>query len=95
MRIITLHVDGLEQAVKNGLYQWLGSADVDVVAIQNLKAKEYQLSDDVLYPEGFNAYFFDAAEDNYSEPQLGVRCCAELTEPGAPESPAPGPGSLP
>lgn len=66
MRIITLHVDGLEQAVKNGLYQWLSSADVDVVAIQNLKAKEYQLSDDVLYPEGFNAYFFDAAEDNYS-----------------------------
>ena len=66
MRIITLHVDGLEQAVKNGLYQWLSSADVDVVAIQNLKAKEYQLSDDVLYPEGFNAYFFDAAEDHYS-----------------------------
>lgn len=66
MRIITLHVDGLEQAVKNGLYTWLNSADVDVVAIQNLKAKEYQLSDDVLYPEGFNAYFFDAEADGYS-----------------------------
>jgi exodeoxyribonuclease-3 len=66
MRIITLHVDGLEQAVQNGLYTWLNSADVDVVAIQNLKAKEYQLSDDVLYPDGFNAYFFDAEADGYS-----------------------------
>jgi exodeoxyribonuclease-3 len=66
MRIITLHVDGLEQAVQNGLYTWLNSADVDVVAIQNLKAKEYQLSDDVLYPDGFNAYFFDAEADVYS-----------------------------
>lgn len=66
MRIITLHVDGLEQAVQNGLYTWLNSADIDVVAIQNLKAKEYQLSDDVLYPEGFNAYFFDAEADKYS-----------------------------
>lgn len=66
MRIITLHVDGLEQAVKNGLYTWLAGADADVVAIQNLKAKEYQLSDDVVYPEGFNAYFFDAEADGYS-----------------------------
>ena len=66
MRIITLHVDGLEQAVQNGLYTWLNSADVDVVAIQNLNAKEYQLSDDVLYPDGFNAYFFDAEADGYS-----------------------------
>ena len=66
MRIITLHVNGLEKAVENGLYTWLAGADVDVVAIQNLKAKEYQLSDAVLYPDGFNAYFFDAEEDGYS-----------------------------
>lgn len=65
MRIISLHVNGLEQAVKNGLYQWLADAEVDVVAIQNLQAKEYQLSDDVLYPEGFYAYFFDAAAEGY------------------------------
>lgn len=66
MRIINLQVNGLEQAVKNGLYQWLKSLDVDVVAIQNLKAKEYQLSDEAIYPDEFNAYFFDAEADNYS-----------------------------
>ncbi|MDF1762467.1 MAG: exodeoxyribonuclease III [Oleibacter sp.] len=66
MRIISLHVDGLEQAVANGLYQWLDTLKIDVVAIQNLQAKEYQLSDKVLYPDGFNAYFFDAEADNYS-----------------------------
>ena len=59
MRIITLHVDGLEQAVKNGLYQWLSSADVDVVAILEPQGKRIiSCLDDVLYPEGFNAYFF-------------------------------------
>ena len=66
MRILNLHVDGLEQAVKNGLYTWLNTLEVDVVAIQNLKAKEYQLSDAVVYPDGFNAYFFDAEADHYS-----------------------------
>ena len=66
MRILNLHVDGLEQAVKSGLYAWLNTLEVDVVAIQNLKAKEYQLSDDVVYPDGFNAYFLDAEPDLYS-----------------------------
>lgn len=66
MRIISLQVDGLQQAVDNGLYELLESTDFDVVAIQNLKAKEYQLSDKVLNPNGYNAYFFDAEADNYS-----------------------------
>lgn len=66
MKVINVQVDGLEQAVKDGLYRWLVEQEADVVCIQNLKAKEYQLSDDVLYPQGFNAYFFDAEPDNYS-----------------------------
>lgn len=66
MRIISLHVNGLQQAVEKGLYAWLKTADADVVAIQNLKAKEYQLPDAVLYPEGYNAYFFDAEAEGYS-----------------------------
>ena len=66
MRIVSLHVDGLEQAVVKGLYSWLKDIDADVVAIQNLKAKEYQLYDAVVYPDGFNAYFFDAEADDYS-----------------------------
>lgn len=66
MRIVSLHVDGLQQAVDKGLYTWLQSADADVIALQNLRAKEYQLSDDVLYPDGYNAYFFDAEAEHYS-----------------------------
>lgn len=66
MRIISLHVDGIQQAVENGLYEWLESVNADVVAIQNLKAKEYQLPDSVVYPKNYNAYFFDAEADGYS-----------------------------
>jgi len=66
MRIISLHVNGLQQAVEKGLYTWLQTAQADVVAIQGLLAKEYQLPDSVVYPDGYNAYFFDAEADNYS-----------------------------
>ena len=66
MRVITLQVNGLEQAVSKGLYTWLASADADVVAIQNIRTKEYKLSDAAVYPPGYNAYFFDADADDYS-----------------------------
>jgi exodeoxyribonuclease-3 len=66
MKVINVQVDGLEAAVKDGFYDWVRDHDADVVCVQNLKAKEYQLSDDVLYPDGYNAYFFDAEPDNYS-----------------------------
>lgn len=66
MKVINAQVDGLEAAVKDGFYDWIREHDADVVCIQNLKAKEYQLSDDVVYPDGYNAYFFDAEPDQYS-----------------------------
>ena len=65
MRIINVNLNGLKSAVDDGFYDWVRDQDADVVCIQNLMAKEYQLPDHVLYPEGFNAYFFDAEEDEY------------------------------
>lgn len=66
MKIVTLYVDGLQQAVDRGLYSWLSTLDADVVALQNLQAKEYQLSEQVLHPADYNAYFFDAEAEQYS-----------------------------
>src|SRR5690606_36689075 len=66
MRIISLHVNGLQQAVEIGLYARLKTADADVVGIQNLKAKEHQLPAAVLYLEGFIAYLFDAEAAAFS-----------------------------
>lgn len=66
MKVINVHVDGLEAAVKEGFYDWIVEHDADVVCVQGLNAKEYQLSDNAVYPEGYNAYFFDAEPDHYS-----------------------------
>lgn len=66
MKVINVQVNGLEAAVAEGFYDWLAKHDADVVCVQNLMAKEYQLSDAVLYPEGYNAYFFDGEPEKYS-----------------------------
>lgn len=62
MRIISLCVDGIHQAAQRGLYDWLNSQDADIICLQNLKALEYELDEELFHPQGYNAYFFDSGE---------------------------------
>lgn len=66
MRVISFNTQGIEQAADNGFFDWMVQQDADVVCLQNLKAKEYQLDGDRYHPEGYHAYFFDAFEDGFS-----------------------------
>ncbi|MGB1347056.1 MAG: exodeoxyribonuclease III, partial [Pseudomonadales bacterium] len=62
MRIITLNVEGLRQAAEKGFFEWLEQQDADVVCLQDLREKDYQLDEPALRPAGWHAYFFDAFE---------------------------------
>ncbi len=66
MRIISLSVDGIHQAAQRGLYDWIAEQDADVVCLQDLRAREYELDDDLYHPEGYFAYFFDSGIDQYN-----------------------------
>ena len=66
MRVITFNTQGIEQAADNGLFDWLQHQNADVVCLQDLRAKEYQLDGDRYHPEGYYPFFFDAFEDGYS-----------------------------
>lgn len=66
MRIISLCVDGIHQAAQRGLFDWLSSQDADIICLQDLRALEYELDNDVFHPEGYNAYFFDSGVKHYN-----------------------------
>ena len=66
MRIISLCVEGIHQAAQKGLYDWLKDQDADIICLQDLRALEYELDDDIFHPQGYNAYFFDSGVKNYS-----------------------------
>lgn len=66
MRVMTLNVQGIQQAAEKGFFDWMVEQDADVVCLQDLRAKEYELDDAIYHPEGYYAYFFDAFEDGYS-----------------------------
>ncbi len=75
MRIISFCADGIREAAEKGFYDWVLEQDADFICVQNLKAQEYDLRDDVFFPAGYNPYFFDSVEKD----TLGVALyCREL-----------------
>jgi len=66
MKVITLNVNGIVNAAEHGFLEWLEQRDVDVVCIQDTRAKEYQLPPAFLEVPGYNAFFFDAEQDGYA-----------------------------
>ncbi len=66
MRVMTLNVQGIQQAAEKGFFDWMVEQDADVVCLQDIRAKEYQLDDAIYHPQGYYAYFFDAFEDDFS-----------------------------
>ncbi len=66
MRIITLNVNGIRAAAKKGLFDWLPTQDADVICLQETKAQEHQLGDDVFTLAGYESYYVDAEKKGYS-----------------------------
>ena len=64
MRVVSLVVEGLEQAQKSGLFEWLLDQDADIICLQDTRCSEYSLRDDVFFPRDYNAYFLDDFEDH-------------------------------
>jgi exodeoxyribonuclease-3 len=48
------------------MFTWLSQQDADVVCIQETKAQEHQLEDEVFKPEGYACYYVDAIKKGYS-----------------------------
>ena len=51
---------GSEVQLGRVFFEWLNTKDVDIVCIQETKAQEEQLSDEVFSPDGYYRDFFDA-----------------------------------
>jgi exodeoxyribonuclease-3 len=60
MRIISFCADGIESAAEKGFFDWALEQDADIICIQDLRAQEYDLQDNVYFPEGYFPYFYDS-----------------------------------
>jgi exodeoxyribonuclease-3 len=75
LRIITLNLNGIRSAWSKGVLPWIGGQDVDVVCLQELKAQEDDLTEEMKAPDGLHAYYHAAAKKGYSG--VGLWCRQE------------------
>ncbi len=66
MRLLSWNVNGLRAVEKKGFAQWLLEADPDILAIQETKAEESQLSDGIKTIGAYRSFFSSGEKKGYS-----------------------------
>lgn len=66
MRVISVNVNGIRSAATKGFFSWLQAANADVVCLQEVRAEESQLTNEIFKPAGFKRYFYSASKKGYS-----------------------------
>ncbi len=75
VRIITLNLNGIRSAWSKGVLPWTAAQKADFVCLQELKAQEGDLTDDMRKPDGLHAYYHAAEKKGYSG--VGLWCRRE------------------
>jgi exodeoxyribonuclease-3 len=66
LRILSWNVNGIRAAYKKGLVEWIQKEQPDILCIQETKAREEQLPDDLINVPGYKAYFCWGERKGYS-----------------------------
>lgn len=82
MKLISWNVNGLRAAERKGFLNWLQNEQPDVIGLQEIKAMEEQLSEEIRDPEGYHAYFNPAERKGYSGTAIYSRKKPESLETG-------------
>jgi len=72
LRIITLNLNGIRSAWNKGVLPWAAAQQPDIVCLQELKAQEADLTDEMKAPDGLYAYYHYAEKKGYSG--VGLWC---------------------
>ena len=83
MRVITVNTNGIRAAAKKGFFEWMEAQSPDFVCVQETKAQEVQLNDELFNPVGYYRYLNDAEKKGYSGTAVYARkeplnVCTEL-----------------
>lgn len=66
MRLVSLNLNGIRSAVNKGFLQWLGRSQADIVCVQELKAQDDNLTNNMRAPGAYQGHFHFAERKGYS-----------------------------
>jgi exodeoxyribonuclease-3 len=66
IKILSWNVNGIRAIYKKGFLDWFKEEKPDILCIQETKAQQEQLPDDLINVEGYHSYFSSAVKKGYS-----------------------------
>jgi exodeoxyribonuclease III len=66
MRVVSLNCNGIRSAHDKGFLAWMRRNKVDVLCMQEIKAHEADLTEELLKPRGYHAAFYPAVKKGYA-----------------------------
>jgi exodeoxyribonuclease-3 len=66
IRLLSWNVNGIRAIYKKGFLDWFKKEDPDILCLQETKASEEQLVDELKNPPGYHSYFASAEKKGYS-----------------------------
>lgn len=66
LRLVNFNANGIRSADKKGFWTWFDGADADILCVQELKAQEADLSEDIKNRAGYGSWFHCAQKKGYS-----------------------------
>ena len=80
MQIISWNVNGIRAAVKKGFGEWLESCDAEIVALQEVRAREEQIPETLRDQQLYSLHLHAAERAGYSGVGLLSRCAPTSLE---------------
>jgi exodeoxyribonuclease-3 len=66
VRILCWNVNGIRAVSKKGFSEWLHRESPDILCVEEIKAQQEQLGNDLQVPEGYHVYWNSAEKKGYS-----------------------------
>lgn len=73
LKIMTFNANGIRSAHKKGFFEWFMAQDIDALCVQELKAQQADLGEEITQIPGYHAYFHCAQKRGYSGCGLWVK----------------------
>jgi len=84
MKLCTLNLNGIRSAERRGFSRWLRRTEPDVLCVQELRAHQGDVDDDLRSPAGWNSRWECAAKKGYSGVGLYSRAAVDRYTSGLP-----------
>ena len=66
LRIVSLNLNGIRSAERKGFLPWLARHKPDMLCVQEIKAQQADMTEEMLAPAGYHGHFHYAEKKGYS-----------------------------